>query len=293
MIDYSSDRRLDIIFSYNGTVLPRVSQYALVMVIWSLLLLEFFHLSGIKFELSPQAHSIVGVALGLLLVFRTNTSYDRYWEGRKQLGALCFAARNLISMANAVIPRSEREHRQEVGMLLAAFIRALRDDLRESITMESLGPMNDALHKRLSQHSNKLNGLLSMLNEDLRLGVRKRWMHPSEFVPLVTFIGDLQAATHALRRIRFTPLPFAYVNQLKVFMAIYFLTLPLVLIPQFGYMTLIIMAFIVYALVGVEEIGIEIEDPFGDDPNDLPVIGLTDGVLKDIQDVLERPAEEA
>ena len=93
MINYQSDKRLKIIFSYTGTVLPRVIPYTLVMVVWSLALILFFEFTGLKFEMSSQAHSIVGVALGLLLVFRTNTSYDRYWEGRKQLGSLCIAAR--------------------------------------------------------------------------------------------------------------------------------------------------------------------------------------------------------
>ena len=238
--------------------------------------------------MSSQAHSIVGVALGLLLVFRTNTSYDRYWEGRKQLGSLCIEARNLMNQANAVIPEEEKEYRQQIGMLLAAFMGAMRDDLRDGITLKSMGKLTGQLHQRLNQHNNKLNGLLSMLNTELRLGVRKRWMHPSEFNPIVQSIADLQGATHALRRIRQTPLPFAYVNQLKVFMGIYFVTLPFVLIPQFGYMTLVIMAFFIYALVGIEEIGLEIEDPFGDDPNDLPIVQLTNGVIKDIQDVLER-----
>jgi putative membrane protein len=288
MINYESDKRLKIIFAYNGTVLPRVMPYVIVMMLWSLALILFFELTGIEFEMGSQAHSIVGVALGLLLVFRTNTSYDRYWEGRKQLGSLCIAARNLMNQANAVIPEEEKEYRQQIGMLLAAYMGAMRDDLRDGITLKSMGKLTGQLHQRLNQHNNKLNGLLSMLNTELRSGVRKRWMHPSEFNPIVQSIGDLQGATHALRRIRQTPLPFAYVNQLKVFMGIYFITLPFVLISSFGYTTLVIMAFFIYALVGIEEIGLEIEDPFGDDPNDLPIVPLTNGVIKDIQDVLER-----
>ena len=288
MMNYQSDQRLKIIFAYTGTVLPRVLPYVFVMMLWSLALILFFEFTGLRFEMSSQAHSIVGVALGLLLVFRTNTSYDRYWEGRKQLGSLCIGARNLMNQANAVIPEEEKEYRQQIGMLLAAYMGAMRDDLRDGITLKSMGKLTGQLHQRLNQHSNKLNGLLSMLNVELRLGVRKRWMHPSEFNPIAQSIADLQAATHALRRIRQTPLPFAYVNQLKVFMGIYFVTLPFVLIPQFGYMTLVIMAFFIYALVGIEEIGLEIEDPFGDDPNDLPIVPLTNGVIKDIQDVLDR-----
>ncbi|MDA0857750.1 MAG: bestrophin family ion channel, partial [Proteobacteria bacterium] len=218
MMNYQSDQRLKIIFAYTGTVLPRVLPYVFVMMLWSLALILFFEFTGLRFEMSSQAHSIVGVALGLLLVFRTNTSYDRYWEGRKQLGSLCIGARNLMNQANAVIPEEEKEYRQQIGMLIAAYMGAMRDDLRDGITLKSMGKLTGQLHQRLNQHSNKLNGLLSMLNVDLRLGVRKRWMHPSEFSPIVQSIADLQAATHALRRIRQTPLPFAYVNQLKVFM---------------------------------------------------------------------------
>lgn len=288
MIAYEADQRLKIIFSYTGTVLPRVLPYTTFMVVWSLGWILFFEFTGIEFQMSSQAHSIVGVALGLLLVFRTNTSYDRYWEGRKQLGSLCIGARNLMNQANAVIPEDEKEYRQQISMLLAAFMAGMRDDLRDGIDAKSFDNLTGELHQRLNQHKNKLNGLLSMLNVDLRLGVRKRWMHPSEFESIVAALSDLQTATHALRRIRYTPLPFAYVNQLKVFMGIYFITLPFVLIPSFGYMTLLIMAFFIYALVGIEEIGLEIEDPFGDDPNDLPIVPLTNGVIKDIQDVLER-----
>ena len=223
-MNYQSDQRLKIIFAYTGTVLPRVLPYVFVMMLWSLALILFFEFTGLGFEMSSQAHSIVGVALGLLLVFRTNTSYDRYWEGRKQLGSLCIAARNLMNQANAVIPEEEKEYRQQIGMLIAAYMGAMRDDLREGITLKSMGKLTGQLHQRLNQHGNKLNGLLSMLNTELRLGVRKRWMHPSEFNPIVQSIADLQGATHALRRIRQTPLPFAYVNQLKVFMGIYFST---------------------------------------------------------------------
>ena len=132
MINYQSDKRLKIIFSYTGTVLPRVIPYTLVMVVWSLALILFFEFTGLKFEMSSQAHSIVGVALGLLLVFRTNTSYDRYWEGRKQLGSLCIAARNLMNQANAVIPEEEKEYRQQIGMLLAAFMGAIKFAVSET-----------------------------------------------------------------------------------------------------------------------------------------------------------------
>ena len=95
-----------------------------------------------------------------------------------------------MNQANAVIPEEEKEYRQQIGMLLAAFMGAMRDDLRDGITLKSMGKLTGQLHQRLNQHSNKLNGLLSMLNTELRLGVRKRWMPPSEFNPIVQSIAD-------------------------------------------------------------------------------------------------------
>ena len=111
-------------------------------------------------------------------------------------------------------------------------------------------------------------------------------MHPPEFGSFNSSLDDLQGVLRALDRIRFTPLPFAYVNQLKVFMMIYLGTLPLVLIPKFDYMTLVGMFFAVYAFVGIEEIGLEIEDPFGDDPNDLPIEQICQGTKRDVAEIL-------
>ena len=286
MISYDASNRLKVILSYQGTILPSVLSYMVWMLLWTGSLLFVFKFFELQFELGGQLHTFLGVALVFLLVMRTNSSYDRYWEGRKQLGALGITARNLAVKSNSVIPDSEQGFRTEITSLIGAYVLCVKEHLRDGITQKELKGLSPANLEGLEKFSNPPNGILCILGKRLHSCIDQKWMAPPEFGSFNSSLDDLQAVLRALDRIRFTPLPFAYVNQLKVFMMIYLGTLPLVLIPQFDYLTLIGMFFAVYAFVGIEEIGLEIEDPFGDDPNDLPVEQICQGTKRDVAEIL-------
>ncbi len=293
MIEYDPSNRFQVIFSVHGTVMPSVLAYVATLSVWTVLLLLIYDYFGtFGFEMGPQAHATVGVALGLMLVFRTNTSYDRFWEGRKQLGTLGIAARNLAIKANAVIPGTETRVREDIAALLNTFVVDVKDHLREEENQDPQRLSAD-LQQQVARHHNPINGVLCTLSDKLHDCIAKKWMHPPEMGTFNASIDELQGVLRALDRIRFTPMPFAYVNQLKVFMLIYFLTLPFVLIPSFGWGTVFAMIFTMYAMVGIEEIGIEIEDPFGDDPNDLPIVKICNGIKQDVEDCLLRAKQGA
>jgi putative membrane protein len=253
---------------------------------WTGLLLFCYKYFGLEFKLGNQLHTYLSVALVFLLVQRTNSSYDRYWEGRKQLGALGITARNLAVKSNSVIPDSEKGFRTEISSLIGAYVLCVKEHLRDGITQKELKGLSTANREELENFSSPPNGILCILGKRLRSCIDQKWMAPPEFGSFNSSLDDLQGVLRALDRIRFTPLPFAYVNQLKVFMMIYLGTLPLVLIPKFDYLTLIGMFFAVYAFVGIEEIGLEIEDPFGDDPNDLPIEQICQGTKRDVAEIL-------
>ena len=231
-------------------------------------------------------HTFLGAALVFLLVMRTNSSYDRYWEGQKQLGALGISARNLAVKANSVIPMDAKGFRSEVSSLIGAFVLSVKEHLRDGITPKELKGLSSANREELGNYTSPINGILNILSLRLHSCIERKWVHPPEYGSFNASLDDLQAVLRALDRIRYTPLPFAYVNQLKVFMLIYLSTLPMVLIPDFHFYTIIPMFFAVYALVGMEEIGIEIEDPFGDDPNDLPIEKICQATKRDVAEIL-------
>jgi putative membrane protein len=98
----------------------------------------------------------------------------------------------------------------------------------------------------------------------------------------------------ACQRIRRTPLPFAYVVHLRRSIAIYCATLPFAVVDSFGWLTPVVCFLTAFFLLGIEDIGIEIEDPFGDDPNDLPLERICTNIEKDLNAILSSlPAKAA
>src|SRR2546426_413879 len=105
MINYDPKSWVRVTFSLRGTVLPRViGRVALVAglsaAVWLLADVEPRAAALFK-PFKPLGHTLIGVALGLLIVFRNNCSYDRYWEGRKLWGAIVNTSRNLARGAAA------------------------------------------------------------------------------------------------------------------------------------------------------------------------------------------------
>ena len=296
MINYDPSNRLRVILSYRGTVIPSVLTYMIWIIIWTAFLIFINEYTAqlvednigyiSKINLGSQMHTFLGAALVFLLVMRTNSSYDRYWEGRKQLGALGISARNLAVKANSVIPMDEKGFRSEVSSLIGAFVLSVKEHLRDGITPKELKGLSSANREELENYTSPINGILNILSLRLHSCIERNWLHPPEYGSFNASLDNLQAVLRSLDRIRYTPLPFAYVNQLKVFMLIYLSTLPMVLIPDFHFYTIIPMFFAVYALVGMEEIGIEIEDPFGDDPNDLPIEKICQATKRDVAEIL-------
>jgi ion channel-forming bestrophin family protein len=99
-------------------------------------------------------------------------------------------------------------------------------------------------------------------------------------------ISDIVDCFGGCERIMKTPVPFAYAHHIKGFLTLFCLTVPLALLPQMGDYTAIASAIVAYALFGIDEIGVEIEDPFGYDANDLPLDAIGETLSFDVTQVL-------
>jgi putative membrane protein len=89
-------------------------------------------------------------------------------------------------------------------------------------------------------------------------------------------------AVGGCERIRKTPLPFLYVVHLRRALVIYCFSLPFALVDTFGWATVLDVALVAYTYFGIEEIGVEIEGPFGHDENDLPLKDICDSIHKNL-----------
>ena len=133
MIEYEGRSWLPILFRVRGSVIPRLVPR--IVVATGLGVLAVLLVEKHQVKLPSVAHALVGVALGLLLVFRTNASYDRYWEGRKLIGFMVNRTRDLARQITSYIDSAET--RAELARLVPAFYWLAAETLRRS---QSLGP---------------------------------------------------------------------------------------------------------------------------------------------------------
>lgn len=222
---------------------------------------------GFAAPLGPQILSLLGIILGLLLVFRTNTAYDRWWEGRRFWGQLTNVSRALARQLDALLPPEARDRRASYAELLAAWPSALVQRLRGNGLREP---------GRLS------SAIVGSLQADIRQGALPREALIS-LTPLMTAFDDIQGGCE---RILKTPIPFSYSSYIKQFVLLFALLAPFALADEFGYGTVIAEMFIFFSTMGLELLAGEVEEPFGEDRNDLPVADIATGIALDVRAIL-------
>lgn len=232
-----------------------------------------------QFKTTSIIHSLLGFVISLLLVFRTNTAYERWWEGRKLWGSLLNHSRNIAIKIHAYLPESDLEKRKLISGLIADFAEALRQHL-----LYKVGQPNAALKENEPAH--KPNHLASQLFDEVNRLHTKGTINGYQFLAVNNELQSLTDITGACERIKKTPIPFSYSIFIKKFIFIYIMTMPFSFVTDFGYWIILITVFVFYVLVSLELIAEEIEDPFGNDANDLPLAAISENVRKSCNEIL-------
>lgn len=270
MIHYDPHNWLDHFFDVRGSLVREISLRVTLLLLWTIAVVTVHHYVR-PIAIPSLLHTLVGLALGLLLVFRTNASYDRFWEGRKLWGGIVNETRNLI-IESAPHLQTSRPLLDELTRWTAVFPYASARGLRGQ---SGLGPLTAGLPQdQLDEVDQSQHAALAVasrmtvaLNEARKRGLISDIVYTSldqNIHQLVDYLGGCE-------RIRKTPLPFAYVVHLRRALVLYCYTLPFALVSSYGWYTILDVLFIGYVFFGIEEIGVEIEGPFGNDDNDLPL----------------------
>lgn len=284
MVHYNNQNSLHQIFTLKGTIIRDISpQIVLYTCISTIVAVINYYYTEININQTPWV--IVGGALGLLLVFRTNTAYDRYWEGRKLFGTIGACTRNLaISFLCHWDSKGKSMEQEKIKFLhlLIAFPKLAKGHLREEKDLsevKSLLAVCSEKEKAFLVESNHLPiSIVFMLKTILSKGLKTGQIHPNAIISMETDLNTLLTSVGGCDRIKTTPIPFAYFAHIKILLIIFCATLPIGLVDSLGWFTVLATTFISFAFIGIEAIGVEIEDPFGQDPNDLPLEGICIGV---------------
>lgn len=216
-------------------------------------------------------HTLLGFVISFLLVFRTNTAYERWWEGRKLWGALVNNSRNL-AMKLAALLRNEQDEKDFFRAMIPAYASALQRHLRsEDTRVELFDKLPKDTQEKLDHEKHIPNQIAALMyGRIVHLAEQGKLSHEH----LIFLNPELQSFTDicgACERIRNTPIPYSYSVFIKKFIFFYIMTLPFGYVFTLGYYVVPIVAFIFYVLASLEIIAEEIEEPFGADENDLPL----------------------
>ena len=226
-------------------------------------------------------HGMLGFVISLLLAYRTNTAYDRWWEGRKIWGSLINNSRNL-SIKLSVILQDEKD-RNYFRKMIPSYASILHKHLNDTDTSKQLF---DDVDLEIDHHKHKPNQVVQMLFQKINdLYVSKK-ITGDQLIILNSEIQSFTEICGACERIKNTPIPYSYSAFIKKFIFIYVLTLPFGYVFNLGYFVIPVVVFIFYVLASLELIAEEIEDPFGKDVNDLPTKKIAESIKKHVEEII-------
>ncbi|KAF9976707.1 hypothetical protein BGZ73_008014 [Actinomortierella ambigua] len=334
--------RWPLMLRLKGTVILRIWWQVLLVGIYTTGVWALDEYSGWTINYGQSLISVLGVVTGLLLVFRTNTAYDRYWEGRRLWSSMTLAIRTMSRTIWVCVKETETRdvlEKKSAINLLVAFAYATKHYLRSEYSSthhdmaDLISPIpkyavpsssvpldwrEDIPRQPLSsfqpqrQHSGGLSSILSdNSSKDDDHPIREHINHrrnkaqalafdfltptnipieltyylasyiqavaeadklsASNFSILGTAMTTLVDSLTGFERILRTPIPLAYSIHLHHATWLYVLALPFQLVNAMGAVMIPAVMLASFTLLGILGIGYEIENPFNDDYNDLPL----------------------
>lgn len=308
------------IFTWKGNVLRRIWKRLLAVFLvasfvtfldWAFTPRDGAHASeaesafAILFTLSELPFTMVGFALGIFLGFRNNESYQRFWEGRRLWGQLVNLsrtfARQVLTMidepeqARAVAPSREplesleAVHRRLIYAMIG-YVHSLRHRLRNDEAIDELSNWLESKEVEVlrKQHNVPIR-ILQMMGLRLKEQFQAGRIDAIRFQELERTLAQATDVQGGCERIKATPLPFTYGQLTHTIVALYCYFLPFGIVDNTGWMTPAVTLFLAYVFLGLDCIGDELEDPFGTEPNDLPLSHISRNIEINLRQALDEP----
>ncbi|MBL9020339.1 MAG: hypothetical protein JNL83_39515 [Myxococcales bacterium] len=268
MIEYDPHHWRSHFFDLRGSLVREIAYRVGLCALTAITVSIVFHYHE-HIAIPDKPHLLVGPALALLLVFRTNNANERYWEGRRVWGGIVNTSRNLRRKAESLL-HGDAASAQIVEWSIAWFWSA-RAHLLEEKSLGSATRLSaeDQARALAAPHipvfiASQITSIIADARRRNVITDIQQQMFDADVQALVDHIG-------ACERIDQTPLPYAYAVHLRRALLLYCVTLPFALVSVFGEWTVLPSFIVCYILIGIEEIGTEIEGPFGRRHNDLPL----------------------
>lgn len=257
----------DIFFALRGSILPRIALRMAVIAAIACAAVVLVRSSPATFgAMSAIPFTLIGIALSIFMSFRNNACYDRWWEGRKLWGQMLVDVR---SFARAVAHLDEAT-RGPLLLGLCGFVNGLGARVRDRPEADAIAPWAPAAHVD-AMSSNPTDAALRDVGRRCTLLARHGTISDMQLTILEARLVALSGVQAGCERIHNAPLPFAYSLLLHRTAYLFCTLLPFALAGNLGWWTPPIAVIVCYTFFGLDALGDELENPFGSEPNDLPL----------------------
>lgn len=319
MIKYDTEAIFGLIFKLKGSVLIKVWKPMLINMAIGFVAIFLKQLMDDRFPFDDmQAWSTLGTVLGFLLVFRSNLCYSRYWEGRNHMGLMLKSTRELLRQVVSYtedVPgtpdEDEEKLRRDIARMIVLLFNMVKDGLRgdenledyvqrDMMTVSEKSRLEDLDKTNPKSKGSRPSIVATWISQKLFWLCRKGGIHVSVLKKMDGNLGDIITAWMGAQKIVTTPMVFPYAQMISVFLTIFVFTVPF---PLANYLALTttkkfelpsfiicpaISGLIAYAYFGINAVGIEIEDPFGKDDNDLDLDGMAKQAEVDAANIISQ-----
>ncbi|CAM3701296.1 hypothetical protein FSS13T_19090 [Flavobacterium saliperosum S13] len=287
MVQYNPKDWITFIFRFHKAdtfrqLLPMMLFIGLYSYGIGYLEMEYFKLSETSHVKNISImHGMLGFVISLLLAYRTNTAYDRWWEGRKMWGSLVNNSRNLAIKLSVIL--KDEHDRNFFRKTIPSYASILNKHLKNEETGLMLF---DGLDLKIDHEKHRPNQIAKMLFQKVNDMYSSGKITGDQLIILNNEIQSFTDVCGACERIKNTPIPYSYSAFIKKFIFFYVMTLPFGYVFSLGYYVVPVVVFIFYVLASLELIAEEIEDPFGNDENDLPTKKISENIKRHIEEIL-------
>lgn len=281
-----------------GYIFGKIKYEILAVTVYTLIINMLYYQYGLKEISIPLAVPMVlGTVLSLLLAFRSNQAYDRWWEARSIWGAIVNDSRTLARQMMSIVDGDDtedfRHFRQQFIRRQIAWNYALGQSLRKK---DPLRGLEKHLSRRelnhLARYDNVPAGLLQLHSRDIKYALRQEWINPYQQVELDRTLTRLCDAMGKCERIKNTVFPATYSLYTHFAVIFFILLLPFALIDSLGIVEVPLVAAISASFLLIEKMAINLQDPFEGKPTDTPMTTIARKVERDLLQISEEPTLE-
>ncbi|TXK51882.1 hypothetical protein FVR03_02810 [Pontibacter qinzhouensis] len=263
-----------------------VAIYASAIGFWD----KYFHTVNIYIPLSVPM--VLGTVLSLLLAFKSNQAYDRWWEARIVWGAIVNDSRTLIRqllnfMADPYVSVNVKDFQDRFTMRQIAWCYSLGQSLRNKPAIEGLNKyLSPDELAFVSRHDNVPNALLQLHGRDLKTMLEEGQINKYQQVEMEDTLTRLCDSMGKCERIKNTVFPVTYSLYIHFSLFIFVLLLPFALLDSFGIMEIPMVITIALSFFLIEKMAIHLQDPFENKPTDTPVTAIARSIERNLRQMI-------